>query len=210
MKPERRKKIEDVVRKRQGDLVVILENIHDQHNIGAVLRSCESVGVLDIYVLYTEEGLRTKNITLGKRTTAGSRKWLNVHLYNDVDACFAAVRKKCDLILATHLGEAAKSLYDLDLTRPVALLFGNERKGVTEATLEKCDGNFLIPQAGFVQSLNISVACAVSLYEAYRQRAVIGRYDDNPSLSETEQKTLLDDYFERHANQTSNDFIEEA
>jgi tRNA (guanosine-2'-O-)-methyltransferase len=89
-------------------------------------------------------------------------------------------------------------LYDLNLTESVALLFGNEHKGVSEAALTYCDGNFLIPQYGMVQSLNISVACAVSVYEALRQRKASGFYSDNPVLNETEQAELYEQYQLRH------------
>jgi tRNA (guanosine-2'-O-)-methyltransferase len=80
------------------------------------------------------------------------------------------------------LGVASTSLYELDLTQRVALIFGNERQGVTEECLSYCDGNFLVPQVGMVQSLNISVACAISLYEAFRQRSAAGAYNGTPSL----------------------------
>ena len=102
----------------------------------------------------------------------------------------AAVKKQCDKIYATHLGVESHSLYDLDLTERVALVFGNEHSGVTEECLKYCNGNFIIPQVGMVQSLNISVACAITLYEAFRQRLNAGYYDGSPRLPENDWKGL--------------------
>jgi tRNA (guanosine-2'-O-)-methyltransferase len=93
-----------------------------------------------------------------------------VHQYTDIKACFEHVKKQYHHIYSTYLDDDSKDLYDLDLTEPTALVFGNERKGISAETLSYCDANFLIPQVGMIQSLNISVACAVSLYEAFRQK----------------------------------------
>lgn len=198
MKPEREKRLRDVAFSRQPDLTVILENVHDQHNIGAVLRSCDSIGIKEIFVLYSEPDIQIKNVKLGKRTSAGTRKWVDVHFYTDTDACFEHVRTRYDRILATHLDEEARSLYDLDLTQSTALLFGNEHAGISEKALALADGNFIIPQCGMVQSLNISVACAVTLYEAYRQRDTKGYYGDNNPAETAEQEALFKDYIRRH------------
>jgi len=104
------------------------------------------------------------------------------------------------------MAEDSKSLYDLDLTTSVALLFGNEHAGVTDETLKLCDGNFLIPQVGMVQSLNISVACAVSIYEAKRQRLAKGFYKNNPTMTEAEQEELFQTYERRHELKIKNKF----
>ncbi len=205
MRPERYERIRSVVERRQGNLTVVLENVHDPHNIGAVMRSCESVGLVEIFVLYTEPELTEERLTLGKKTSAGARKWVDVNYYTDVEACFAHVRSKYDTVLGTHLGEEAVELYDLDLTRSVALVFGNEHAGISEAVLKHCDGNFIIPQMGFVQSLNISVACAVTLYEALRQRRAAGFYGpDNPTMTAEQRQALLEEYLRRHDVRSKN------
>jgi len=197
MNERRTKKFKDVIAKRQKNLTVILENVHDDHNIGAVMRTCEAVGIMEIYVLYTEPKLQAKKkLYLGKRTTKGSRRWLDVHFFHDAADCFELVKSKYDLILSTHLGESSKDLYDCDLTGSLALLFGNEADGLSEEALSYSDGNFIIPQIGMGESLNISVACAVTLYEAYRQRAKAGIYDA-AQLDNSEQKALFDDYVDR-------------
>ncbi len=208
MEEKREKRFKEVIRKRQPHLTVILENVHDQHNIGAVLRTCDSVGIMEIFILQSKKDFNVTNVTLGQRTSAGARKWVDVHLYNNTEACFKHIRKKYDKVFATHLDADAVSLHKLDLTESVALLFGNEHDGVSEEALKQCDGNFIIPQAGFVQSLNISVACAVTLYEAYRQRNTKGFYTKNPPLTQQQQQELFLDYKNRHDNRIKNKHIE--
>ncbi|MEO1627741.1 MAG: RNA methyltransferase [Bacteroidota bacterium] len=209
MTPERATKLYEVAMRRQLNLTVILENVHDNHNIGAVLRSCDSVGISEVFVLYTHLHLiRKQRIRLGKRTTAGTRRWIEVHYHTNLEECFAEVRSRYDQIWGTHISDEAKSLYDLDLTQSVALLFGNENEGISEAALAQCDGNFLVPQMGMVQSLNISVACAVSLYEAYRQRDVKGMYDNNTSGSPEQLEAKFEEYMEIHDSKRKNRSIE--
>lgn len=191
MNPEREQKIRTVIRQSQPDLTVILENIFDPLNISAALRSCDAVGIREVFVVYTQKYLDHRGLILGKRTSAGAFKWIDVYVFEDLEECFRRVRERYNRILATHLGETSQSLYDLDLTESVALLFGNEDEGVSAEALALADGNFLIPQVGFTESLNISVACAVSLFEAQRQRAAKGFYDREPRLNEEQQEQLF-------------------
>ncbi len=197
--PARAEKFRRVADLRQN-FTLILENIHDSHNIGAVLRSADSVGLKEIFLLYTEPELqkKQKNILLGKRTSGGARKWIDVYQYFDLDACIAHVRKNYDRIFTTHLSEDSRDLYSLDLTQKVALLFGNERDGVSPAAVAAADGNFTIPQVGMAESLNISVAAAVTMYEAHRQRKAAGFYDKNLPLPEGERDALYAEYLEKH------------
>ena len=160
------------------NMTVIIENVHDPHNIGAVMRTCDSVGIQEMYVLYTEARLTEERLKEVQGSSTGVRKWLDIHFFTEPALCFQAVRKKYDKIWATHLDTESVELYELDLTDKVALLFGNEHEGLTEAALSYTDGNFIIPQFGMVNSLNISVACAVSLYEAARQRHKKGMYSE--------------------------------
>ncbi|MEM1120650.1 MAG: RNA methyltransferase [Bacteroidota bacterium] len=198
MTKERLHKFRQAATKRQNNLTVILENVHDPHNLGAVLRSCDSVGINEVFVIYTDPQLKgTEHIKLNKRTSSGARRWVDVHLYEDVEACFAHVRKNYDEIYSTHLDEQPTSLYELDLTQSVALMFGNEKDGLSQEVLAYSDGNFIIPQMGMVQSLNISVACAVSIYEALRQRSVAGMYTDNLPTSKAEQDALYESFKQR-------------
>ena len=173
MTPERKKRLFDVLDKRQHDLTVVLENVFDPHNVSAVMRTCDAVGVQDIYVLNTRIPMRDK---WGHRSSSGALKWLTVHQFENTRECFLALRKNYARILTTHLATDSSDLYDLDFKGSVALVFGNEHEGVTEESRLLADGNFIIPQMGIIPSLNISVACAVSLYEALRQKRNAGHY----------------------------------
>ncbi|MBY5959831.1 RNA methyltransferase [Membranicola marinus] len=189
---------------RQPDWTVILENVSDWHNVGAVMRSCDAVGIGDLYVLYSDVDHRPNEIGLGKRTTAGTRKWVQVHYFEDLDACFKAVREKYHQIYTTYLSstEKTRTIYDLDFTLPGAYLFGNEHDGVSDEAVSKADGNFCIPQHGMVDSLNISVACAVTLFEGMRQRRMTGKYPESEKLL-PHAVPYYEQYLEMHRNKWS-------
>jgi tRNA (guanosine-2'-O-)-methyltransferase len=174
MTPEREERIKTVLNKRQNDLTVVLENVFDPHNISAVMRTCDAVGIQEIHVLNTKINKHKK---WGARSSSSAAKWLTIHQHTDAAACFAELRKKFPLILTTHLSSTAVSLYEIDFTKPVVLVFGNEHDGVSEEIRKMADGNFVIPQVGMIRSLNISVACAVSLYEAFRQKQTAAHYN---------------------------------
>jgi tRNA (guanosine-2'-O-)-methyltransferase len=175
MTPEREKKLLSVLNKRQNDTTIVLENVFDPHNISAVMRTCDAVGVQEIYVLNTKIARHKK---WGAKSSSSAVKWLTVHQFENNEECFAALRKKYTKILTTHLSADAVSLHSINFTDPLALVFGNEHSGVSDEVRDMADGNFLIPQAGIIRSLNISVACAVTLYEAFRQKNNAGHYDN--------------------------------
>ena len=187
MTPEREAKINNVINHRQAGLAIVLENVHDPHNISAVMRTCDAVGIQDVYILTT---IMPRHEKFMKTSAASALGWLTIHQYDNTEECMMAVKEKHGKIYATHLGVESCSLYDLNFTEKVALVFGNEHAGVTKECLSYCDGNFIIPQFGMVQSLNISVACAISLYEAMRQRMNAGLYDGTPTLEAEEIKVL--------------------
>ena len=174
MTPERNDKLTRVLAMRQADLTIVLENVFDPHNISAVMRTCDAVGVQEIFILNTKIPRHKK---FGARSSSSAAKWLTVHQFDRTEDCFAEIKRRYDRILTTHLGESSVGLYQLDLTQPTALVFGNEHSGVSDEIRALADGNFLIPQVGIIQSLNISVACAVTLYEAYRQKKEAGHYE---------------------------------
>jgi tRNA (guanosine-2'-O-)-methyltransferase len=171
---ERVNKIFHVLNKRQTTLTIVLENINDPHNVSACVRSCDAVGISEICLIY-HGGQEFR--PLGERSSASARKWVDLKFFTSVDECFSQLRNEGKKIYTTHMAKDSVSLYSLELAEPVALVFGNEHAGVSEEAVAKADGNFLIPQVGMIQSLNISVACAVSLYEAFRQRNEKGMYD---------------------------------
>jgi len=195
--PQREERLKEVVASRQYDLTVILENVHDPHNIGAVMRTCDTVGIREIYVIYTHDILVERGFDIGFKSASGSRKWIKVHYFTDLDEGMKAVKQKYDNIYGTVIKEDSKNLYELNLASSCALLFGNEHQGVSEAASKYVDQNFLIPQHGFVQSLNISVACAVTLFEAQRQRAAAGKYDNEFGKRE-EDTPLYAHYLKQH------------
>ncbi len=174
MTPERKNKLLTVLSKRQGNLTVVLENVFDPHNISAVMRTCDSVGIQDIYILNTRIPPHKE---WGFKSSSSARKWVTGHQFTNVEECFVELRKKYTTILTTHLADNSIGLFDIDFTGSIALVFGNETYGVSEEIRALADGNFVIPQVGIIRSLNISVACAVSIYEAYRQKKQAGQYD---------------------------------
>lgn len=174
MTPERRERLLSVLNKRQAGLTVVLENVQDPHNISAVMRTCDAVGIQEIYVLNNRIPRHKK---WGAKSSSSAAKWLTIHQFSDTAECVAALRQKYDKIYTTHLAADAVGLYEIDFTGSVALVFGNEHEGVSDEIRALADGNFIIPQVGIIKSLNISVACAVSIYEALRQRTIAGHYE---------------------------------
>ena len=173
--------------RRQANLTVLLENVFDPHNVSAVLRTCDAVGIQDVYILNTRIAPHKR---WGFKSSSSAYKWITTHQFTDTAECFAALRQKYITILTTQLSSDAVGLYDLDLTVSLAIVFGNEHLGVSEEAIDLADGNVIIPQQGIIRSLNISVACAVTLYEAYRQKQLAGHYNQ-PSLSAVQQEALL-------------------
>jgi tRNA (guanosine-2'-O-)-methyltransferase len=188
MTPERKQRLISVLQKRQNDLTVVLENVFDPHNISAVMRTCDAVGVQEVFVLNTKIARHNK---WGKKSSSSASQWLTVHQFTNAEECFSSLRKRYSTILTTCLTDDAISLHEIDFTRPTALVFGNEHDGVSEEMRTFSDGNFIIPQVGIIRSLNISVACAVTLYEAYRQKSFAGHYDQ-AKINVDEARILLE------------------
>lgn len=174
MTPERKRKLISVLDKRQENITVVLENVFDPHNISAVMRTCDAVGIQEIYVLNTRIAPHKK---WGSKSSSSADKWLTIYQFDNAEECFSSLRKKYSTILTTYLNSDAISLHSVDFTSSFALVFGNEHEGVSEEIRKLADGNFVIPQVGIIRSLNISVACAVTLYEAFRQKMLAGHYN---------------------------------
>ena len=182
-KTEKRKnKIISVAKARQNSLSVILENIHDPHNVSAIFRTCDAVGVPKVGLIYNIEEFPK----IGKKSSASAFKWVEKEKYNSIKECYNALHSNGFKIYASALSEDAINLYDLDLTKKVAIVLGNEHRGVSSEAAKLADEKFIIPMHGMVQSLNVSVAAAVILYEAMRQRMGKGKYEK----SELDQKDL--------------------
>jgi tRNA (guanosine-2'-O-)-methyltransferase len=190
MTPERKERLLSVLNKRQNNITVVLENVFDPHNISAVMRTCDAVGIQDIYVLNTKIARHKK---WGQKSSSSAAKWLSIHQFTDAKECFMELRNRYNLILTTHLSGDAVALHDIDFTQSIALIFGNEHDGVSEEIRTLADGNFIIPQVGIIKSLNISVACAVTVYEAMRQKTIAGHYA-NRGLSNDRYNNLLTEW----------------
>jgi tRNA (guanosine-2'-O-)-methyltransferase len=186
MTPERTVRINNVLDNRQPDITILMENIHDPHNIAAVMRTCDAIGITEIFICNHTIPMHKK---FGAKSSSSANKWLIIHQFDNVNDCVQAIKAKSYKMYATYLHQESKSLYELDLTEPTCLVFGNEKDGVTQEMLTHCDGNFIIPQVGMIKSLNISVACAVSLYEAFRQKTLASHY--NTRRLSNEMQTFL-------------------
>lgn len=193
-KPERterrKKKVRSVLENRQPDLTVVLENINDPHNLSACLRTCDAVGIYEVHLVYYGEQPFPK---LGKKSSGTAKKWIITKRHSSIEECYDYLRQSGKKIYTTQMSSDSVSLYEIDLTLPSALVFGNEHSGVSQRACELADANFLIPQVGMIQSLNISVACAVSIYEAHRQRLIAGMYD-KPQFPADVLRTLYDEW----------------
>lgn len=167
MKSQRRiERLSQTIRYSQTDLTLVLENIHDPHNVSAILRTCDAVGVRSINLLYNLEPFPK----IGKKSSASANKWVEKRLFRSPDDCFNVLKQEGFVIAASVLDESSVSLFEMDLRNKTALIFGNEHRGVTDKSAAMADVRFRIPMFGMVRSLNVSVACAITLYEALRQR----------------------------------------
>lgn len=189
---KRLERITKAANARQAGLIVILENIHDPHNVSAIYRSCDAVGVQKVGLVYTNEVFPR----ISRVTSSSANKWIDTIRFNSVEECVNYLKSNGYLILTSMLDEKAKNLYDLDLTVPVAIVMGNEHRGVSEEFQKLCDSTYYIPMRGMIQSLNVSVATAVSLYEVQRQRNLKGMYEKS-LMPESELENLIDKWCDK-------------
>ncbi len=170
MTPEREKKIKTVIARRQEGIIV-LEDIHDPHNAAAVMRSCDAFGFQKVCFI-TEKEKRFNPRRVGKLSSASASKWLDLEYFKSTKLCIRSLKARGFHIIATALDEKATALSKLDLTRPkIALMFGNEHRGLSKEALKLAHETVYMPMVGFVQSLNLSVTAAILLYETVRQRS---------------------------------------
>jgi tRNA (guanosine-2'-O-)-methyltransferase len=185
--PERFARLKAVLDRRQPDLTVLAEDVHKAHNISAVLRSCDAVGVAEIHVVSPGGEFYRHHMVSG-----GSRKWVQVRPHRSMDTAVHALHARGFQVLAAHFSAAARDYRDVDYTRPTAILVGAERTGVSAHAAALADGHILVPMRGMVSSLNVSVATAVILYEAARQRDVAGLYAHCRFDAETYRAALFE------------------
>ncbi len=172
MTPRRYAKLKALLAARQPDLTVLLDHVHKAHNIAAVVRTCDAVGIGEVHVTVPEE----RRLERHHGISGGSRKWVRLHAHHRVDEMLETARQAGQQIVAAHPADNCVDFRNIDYTRPTALLMGAELWGVSDAGLAQADHHISIPMAGMVASLNVSVAAAVILYEAQRQREAAGHY----------------------------------
>ena len=184
---ERRlERIRTVLFRRQQDLTLILCNIHDPHNVSAILRSCDAFGVPKVHLYYTTEPFPL----LGKRSSASAKKWVSRQRHRDAGPMIRSLREVGHQIIGTGFGPGARPLTECDLTRPTAVVLGNEHRGMDPEVAALVPDQLYVPMQGMIESLNVSVAAAVILYEAWRQRTAKGMYEQ-PGMPLEELEELV-------------------
>lgn len=189
---ERLRRIIYTATARQFSLHLVMENIHDPHNVSAIFRTCDAVGVPKISLLYTFESFPR----ISKTSSSSANKWIDVERFTDTGKCYQQLREQGYKVYASMLNKNAVNIYDIDLTQKMALVFGNEKRGVSPEAEKLADETFYIPMRGMIQSLNVSVAAAVTLYEAQRQRVIKEMYGKS-ELSQEELDKLIDKWCDK-------------
>ena len=187
MTPERFRRCKSVLEWRQPDLTVLMDNVHKPHNLSAIVRSCDAVGVYEIHAVSRIKTVRTK-----KDITAGTGKWVDINLHPDLTTAARFLKQQRMQIFAAHPAHDAVDFREVDYTKPTAILLGQELDGVTDEGLALADQHIVIPMLGMVDSLNVSVAAALILFEAQRQRIASGLYDQSHLDDEIFRKTLFE------------------
>jgi len=187
MNSERYARICEMLARRQPDLTVCMEQVHKPHNVSAIVRTADAVGVHEVHAVWPGKNMRTM-----ASSAAGSNSWVTVKTHPTIADAVTQLKSSGMQILATHLSDKAVDFRDIDYTRPTCILMGQEKTGISQEALDLADQDIIIPMIGMVQSLNVSVASALILYEAQRQRQNAGMYErENSMLPEVEQQRLL-------------------
>lgn len=185
MTPERFEKIKRMLDQRQADLTVIMEEVHKSHNLSAIIRTCDAMGVAYAHSVIPKGGYRDFN-----NTAKGAGRWVEVSQHQTVDQCFDVLRQQGKRIVCAHFSDKAVDYREEDYTQPMAILFGQELFGVTPEAAEKADGHVIIPMMGMTASYNVSVSAAIILAEAQRQRHAKGMFS-SVQLNDAEYQRLL-------------------
>ncbi|MBA6231200.1 MULTISPECIES: tRNA (guanosine(18)-2'-O)-methyltransferase TrmH [unclassified Colwellia] len=185
MTPERLERINKMLDKRQPDLTVCMEGVHKSHNLAAVVRTADAIGVSDVHAIWKSDEMEVRG-----GSAAGSQNWIDVHNYSKTSDAIDALKKQGMQVLVTNLSDNAVDFREIDYTKPTAIILGQEKFGASDIALEMADQHIVIPMVGMVQSLNVSVACSVVLYEAQRQRQLAGMYNA-PRIDESRRQRFL-------------------
>ncbi|HSE34735.1 MAG TPA: RNA methyltransferase [Candidatus Paceibacterota bacterium] len=171
---ERKTKISAIAAKRQKGLALVIEDVSDPHNAEAAIRSCDALGVQEAYFIFGKER-PFDPAKVGRATSASANKWLTFHAFHSVRECYDALHRDGYVIAATALHHDAEDIQQADLAIPkLAIVIGNEHRGLSEEAITLADRRIVFPMRGFVESLNLSVAATLFLYETIRQREAKG------------------------------------
>lgn len=182
---ERRDRVLSVLRQRRRDLTLALDNIHDPHNVSAILRSCDAFGLAEVHLHYTGEAFPLLN----KRASASAFKWVEQRRHADAGRLAQELRDQGFALVAAGAGEQARLLPEWDFTRPTAVILGNEQRGLHCELAPHVEAWIMVPMLGMTPCLNVSVAASIILYEAWRQRRAAGLLDE-PGLAAGEIEEL--------------------
>ena len=188
MTPERFQKIKDILNKRQPDLTVVLDNIHKPHNLAAIIRSCDAVGISDIHGISSNE----QKVGVNLKSASGSNHWVNLHIHHSIPNVISELKQSGFSIYAANDSAKAIDYRKVDYTKPSVIVLGAELDGISPETLDAVDDEIKIPMQGMVESLNVSVANAVILFEAQRQRLKVGLYEKCRLDKNTFEKLLFE------------------
>ncbi|MBK4727266.1 tRNA (guanosine(18)-2'-O)-methyltransferase TrmH [Pantoea agglomerans] len=187
MNAQRYARIRAMLAARQHDLTVCMEQVHKPHNVSAVIRTADAVGVHEVHAVWPGSRMRTM-----VSSAAGSNSWVQVKTHRTIADAVTHLKDQNMQILATNISDKAVDFREIDYTRPTCILMGQEKTGITQEALDLADQDIIIPMIGMVQSLNVSVASALILYEAQRQRQNAGMYlRAESTLDYSEQQRLL-------------------
>ncbi|WP_114766043.1 tRNA (guanosine(18)-2'-O)-methyltransferase TrmH [Vibrio rhodolitus] len=188
MNLERYQRIQQVLKARQTDLTVCMEEVHKPNNVSAVIRTADATGLHKIHAIWPDK-MRTLT-----HTSAGARNWVEVDNHRTIEEAVTELKAQGMQILVTNLSDTAVDFRQIDYTKPTAIILGSEKVGASEQAKKLADQDIIIPMMGMVQSLNVSVASAIILYEAQRQRQEAGMYDNEHSAlpGEVIHRTLFE------------------
>ncbi len=179
------RRLQMVLDRRQPDLTVLMERVNKPHNFSAILRNCDAVGVLEAHAVPAEGGL-----TLHHETSGGTSKWVRVHRHPEELVAIRTLQEAGHQVVAAHPDDDAIDFRKVDFTLPTAILLGAELEGVSAEARKAADLAVRIPMVGMAGSLNVSVAAALLLYEAFAQRESAGLYERS-RLDPERRKRLL-------------------
>lgn len=167
---QRYDKLKRVAEARQAGFTIVIEDVSDPHNLGAISRSCDAFGIQQIHVIFeTHPAFDPKEV--GKNSSTATNKWLNYRIHHSTEQALKTLKAEGWQIVATAIDPDAESIFEADLCqRQIALLFGNEKTGLSSTALSLADRLVTIPMRGIAQSINVSVSAALCIYEVTRQR----------------------------------------